>query len=634
MIKPQKYVIKCKIHEGIVQKLCVHPSCINILICENCQESHPQDHHKHLVKFEDVYNCSIMKNLTDQIESQKSKDAKKKFETEQSIAKVKTLFDKIEHNLIAKLREVQETIKTKLSEQLKNNVETDYLANLKERLSNKHSIAMQKDFSDESTLNDYLSLYEKTFNKLDDAGVKQRNKDFEDRLTMIMVNFPQFDILPIELTKLLEDFTQKAFIKPFVHSKNSHPKTPSPPQKSMSKLSLNKQVFSGEKIKTSSVDLAELLKSKQTSLSTNRGFLKNSSKFDFHTSRSTKSSLLPNNLKRKDLALPPEKLTAKPVSLLRLIKPVKKAWDLVEPNIIDTEHEGIISAPLFIEESNLFVTAGKEGSIKVWDAAEFTLRNIIEGDQSKITCLKFAPKKNLLFVGCKEGIIKAIDLNSTSNPQYVLTGHQGSISVMEYVDEIDMLVSGGSSEQRALKYWNLNDHKIDHEFANGETEVHSLLYLKEEKLLIAGLAEGEVSIYQAVRKRLMNTIDTSFGLKHKNKDVIGIGYDRENKILYCGNIDGAFSAWNMVHSPPIPIRNFRNALRSARFEFLPSRKIVIIISKDKQIRIQDLMNGKNLNALSYQEDEGTHFCFLKEQSQILVTDLKSSNLKIWNLFES
>ena len=90
----------------------------------------------------------------------------------------------------------------------------------------------------------------------------------------------------------------------------------------------------------------------------------------------------------------------------------------------------------------------------------------------------------------------------------------------------------------------------------------------------------------------------------------------------------------MAHSPPVPIRNFRNALRSARFEFLPSRKIVIIISKDNQLRIQDLMNGKNLNALSYKEDEGTHFCYIQEQNQILITDLKSGSMKIWTLYES
>ena len=620
--KSKKPTLICKTHGQPIQALCAYPSCLTTLLCINCLKSHPPIHSEYMIPCSDLFSCAILKNLSREIEASKMKENNKISEIEQNYAQINIAFRKLEEDLITNLRRVEDAIKEKTSENLKKHrAETEYLIGLKSKIEAKFQNAVHKKFADEAVLNDYISLYEKTFNKIERTTLQDLSKKPEAKDKAMVVNYSVIDQGLIDINKIIEGFPVNVFMKSLVLTSLEN----SPIIKPFKKDQL-------KRVQQVSLDLTSLMRSNR--LRTERAIVTRRPliELSYRDGSSVNKSMSLPKYREYSVLIDPMKSNA--ANLAKLVKTTRKAWNLVDPQILESEHDGIISSVLFIKELGVLVTAGKEGRIQIWDAINFDLKRTIDSENSRITCLRYVHNRRFLFVGCKDSTIKIYNLSSISSQPIILVGHHGPISALEYLAITDQIASSSSLDGRPIKLWNLTSMSIDFEFVTGETEVRALAFVEHEGILAAGLGEGAINLYSVFEIRLLCTLDTSFGFRNKNKDVINLCLNQQQSTLFCGNIDGAFSVWDISVIPPNPIRNFRNALRNACFEFITEKRVAVIMSKDKKLRIQDVMTGKNLNIVSDVEEEVSSITFLRDQNHLLLTDPKSGNVKIWTIQHS
>jgi serine/threonine protein kinase/WD40 repeat protein len=137
------------------------------------------------------------------------------------------------------------------------------------------------------------------------------------------------------------------------------------------------------------------------------------------------------------------------------------AYDVIQEEIITTigSHVGVLSAVEFLDESNVIVTGGWDGHIKLWDMDGALLAT--QTSDSSVTALKAIPDTSEFMVGFDSGKLWRVDVNSPNSPREFGT-HAGKIYEIKYLQDRNWILT--ASADRTAVLWDLDlDAKV-HDF--------------------------------------------------------------------------------------------------------------------------------------------------------------------------
>lgn len=202
-----------------------------------------------------------------------------------------------------------------------------------------------------------------------------------------------------------------------------------------------------------------------------------------------------------------------------------------------------------------------------------------------------------------------------------LTGHQGPLYVLANEQESSKFYSGGSD--KLVVEWDLNNPTEPKVIAKSQFVIYSLLYIKQNNVLLIGNNQGEIHVIDLILKTEIHYFDA-----HKNGVFCMYYLPLENRILTGGG-DGQYILWNAVDFKVFKKEKISNGkIRSIAInEF---KNIVAISSGEKEVFIYNLKTFERLYSFEAHTDAVNAVQFDKN-ADFLFTGAKDAYLKIWSV---
>jgi WD40 repeat protein len=129
-------------------------------------------------------------------------------------------------------------------------------------------------------------------------------------------------------------------------------------------------------------------------------------------------------------------------------------WDLIAGTRSFTleGHSGAIYGLAITPNGRLAVSASGDQTVKVWDLATGTMRFNLTGHTEGVTALALSPDGQLAVSGSRDKTVRVWDLTS-GRERYILMGHEGGIFAVAVTPDGRYAVSG--SEHNQIKVWDL-----------------------------------------------------------------------------------------------------------------------------------------------------------------------------------
>jgi WD40 repeat protein/serine/threonine protein kinase len=188
------------------------------------------------------------------------------------------------------------------------------------------------------------------------------------------------------------------------------------------------------------------------------------------------------------------------------------------------------------------VAAGENGTIRIWDAANGQEFPSAIGYTGTILAATLTPDGRRLITGTRHGVVKVWDLAS-GRELLVLMGHQMITGVAVSPDGQRLATAGYFGTARV---WDLASGRGTWTLAGHSGPVRSIAVTANGQRLITGSGDGTVQIWDALNGTRLQE------LKGHSGPVIAIAFTRDGQRIVTGSQDGTARVWdaqtgNLVH---------------------------------------------------------------------------------------
>lgn len=248
-------------------------------------------------------------------------------------------------------------------------------------------------------------------------------------------------------------------------------------------------------------------------------------------------------------------------------------------------HTGGTRAVAFTEGGRWIVTAGADGTLKVWEAATGSELHTIHVGLSKVTALAVRDQRAL--TGHEDGVLQLWDLARGERVSQ-FRRNQASIWSVVFMGEPDRFLASG--HDWSVSIWDTRAaHAPVIAIEAHESAVQSVAY-SPIGLLASGGADRLVKLWDASSGELVRTYQG-------HRDFVGaVAFSPDGKYLASGSHDGQVRIWFTSTR-----RLYRTLTRSAgevrSVAFAPAGDLLAAASDDGRVRVWDFRRGRLMRSL-------------------------------------
>ncbi|MBE7176495.1 MAG: WD40 repeat domain-containing protein [Mucilaginibacter polytrichastri] len=174
-------------------------------------------------------------------------------------------------------------------------------------------------------------------------------------------------------------------------------------------------------------------------------------------------------------------------------------------------HFGHSTAGIFdlelIRSKKELLAADENGLVSVWNFSGDLLHKW-QASREKIRAMAIFPEKDLLAIGCNEGIIRLYDLRDFS-PLHEFRAHSMGVTSLAFSAEGDRLFSG--SRDAHLKVWDLGNYSALSDFAAHYFSIYKILFHPQKPVFATVSRDKSFKIWDANEYRLLKNISAEKG---------------------------------------------------------------------------------------------------------------------------
>ncbi len=195
--------------------------------------------------------------------------------------------------------------------------------------------------------------------------------------------------------------------------------------------------------------------------------------------------------------------------------------DLFEKEL--TGHTSYVTALTVAPNSEYFISASADKTIRKWDLRSFVGDVIIESE-SKINAINISPDSKNIVVGTQDGIVSVYSLNDLSNPMVLPFDNKNSVSALEYNKDGTWLVTGDS--QGSIRIWDAKTYKEIETLPGHRARIYDLEFNPDNNLLASSSLDGTVKLWDCT-----NLNNQPIELKDHESWVLSIAFSPDGKNL-------------------------------------------------------------------------------------------------------
>jgi serine/threonine protein kinase len=250
---------------------------------------------------------------------------------------------------------------------------------------------------------------------------------------------------------------------------------------------------------------------------------------------------------------------------------------IVAPMTEFAAHSGPVTGLGYSDDGRWIVTAGRDATLKVWDATYHNLVRTIELDDGRATALALFGTRALtghadgrvvmwdleradkiasvqsneasiwavVFTGDKDHFAVAShdwkvtlwDARQPAAPLHVLEGHKNAVQALAYSPKRMQLASG--SADKTVRLWNLQTLKLRRRYRGNRDFVTATAFSPNGRMLAGGSLDGSIKVWSALSSRRLRSLS---GHKAAVTDLV---FTRSGDVLISASEDGTVRVWDL-----------------------------------------------------------------------------------------
>jgi WD40 repeat protein/energy-coupling factor transporter ATP-binding protein EcfA2 len=303
---------------------------------------------------------------------------------------------------------------------------------------------------------------------------------------------------------------------------------------------------------------------------------------------------------------------------------LKRAIEIVFEKNICQGDKTEVRAVAIVPDTNLIISGGLEGSVRVWDLKGNLFCKSLEHGCA-VNSLAISADAKYIVVGCGDGKVWVWQ-NWMQNPcSQTFQSHEGEVRSVSISQNSQYIVTGG--DDKLVKLWDLNG-KIQNIFEGHEGRVMSVAISQDHQYIISGGGEFDHTV------RLWHRQDPNkFQIFEGHKErVNAVAFSPNGEYVVTGSNDKTARLWNLQGESLIVFTGHRWYINSVAFSH--DGKNIASGSAEGVLLMWDL-NGKEICKLSDGLEGSIKSIAFSPDNQFLVSGnwdgKQSKTLRIWDL---
>jgi WD40 repeat protein len=281
-----------------------------------------------------------------------------------------------------------------------------------------------------------------------------------------------------------------------------------------------------------------------------------------------------------------------------------------------SENFGCILALAYSPDSQIIVTAGEAGQIRLWRVADMKPILTWKGHIRWILAVSFSPDGAILATGSDDRTVKLWDAH-TGELRQTLQGHLSWVWSLAFSPDGKTLATG--SDDRTVKLWDITTGQILQSLEGHTNRVESVSFNAQGTILASGSNDGSVMLWD-----LSST--EAIKLTESTQPVRAIAFSEDGSLLASGSDDGNITVWDINCGKCLQLQGHAYLVQSLAFS--PDNQTLASGSHDKTIKLWNLGTGQCTKTLQGHASRVWAIAFSPD-GQTLVSGSDDRQLKLW-----
>jgi len=216
-------------------------------------------------------------------------------------------------------------------------------------------------------------------------------------------------------------------------------------------------------------------------------------------------------------------------------------------------HDGEIGGIAYSPDDSLLATASWDGTARIWNAADGTVRAVLKGHQGHVNCVAFTTNREQLLTGGDDGTLKC--WTTTGELLATIPAHQGDLLCLAVSKDGRWWATGGVDG--TVRVWSSHDHQQLMELKGHTDWVRSVAFTDDCMHLVSASDDETLRIW-GISPRGGPVV-----IEQKNK-AVAVAITPDGKTIASGD-DNRIRFWDMASGAEQKSWSVPNRIGALRF---------------------------------------------------------------------
>jgi WD40 repeat protein len=245
-------------------------------------------------------------------------------------------------------------------------------------------------------------------------------------------------------------------------------------------------------------------------------------------------------------------------------------------------HRGDAYSVEFSPRGDLLASAGKDGTVLIWETSRWQLVRKIVAAQTEVNAAAFSPDGKTIATVDDDGMLKLWEI-ATGHRQRERLAHRGDAVVARFTSDGKTIITGGRDDG-LVKLWDQTSGNMLDSFSVGDKKLENAIFSPDGSCL-ATVGGAGVKLWEWPGRALIVALSV-------NENAQGTAFSRDGtRLTTAHETDQALRLWDMPGGRLVrEIRGHTEGVYSVCFS--ADGRTILSASRDETIRLWDVATGK------------------------------------------